>query len=199
MTDFAIPVRLDTFLTYYPLFIQSTVATKVGTKATTKIILKLKDPGGSLKGELDGWVTELINENPNYTTCCIQMTHAINMVFHTSDPTKMVGTQTNRPRPTHAAKIAAAANKEFRYIASVDEMKGFLDDTFREGIEISSRKDIDDQPGIVVFMGNQTYGIHTEVWTGDDFHQGFMKKNFAALGRPRVWFWSLGDPNVPDI
>ena len=157
------------------------------------------DPGGSLKGELDGWVTELINENPTYTTCCIQMTHAINMVFHTSDPTKMVGKQTNRPRPTHAAKIAAAANKEFRYIASVDEMKGFLDDTFREGIEISSRKDIDDQPGIVVFMGNQTYGIHTEVWTGDDFHQGFMKKNFAALGRPRVWFWSLGDPNVPDI
>lgn len=78
-------------------------------------------------------------------------------------------------------------------------MKGFLDDTFRDGIEITSRTDIDDQPGIVVFMGNQTYGIHTEVWTGDDFHQGFMKKNFAALGRPRVWFWSLGDPNVQDI
>jgi hypothetical protein len=121
------------------------------------------------------------------------------MVFHTSDPTKMVGKQTTRPRPTHAVKIAAAANKEFRYIASVDEMKGFLDETFRDGIEITSRTDIDDQPGIVVFMGNQTYGIHTEVWTGDDFHQGFMKKNFAALGRPTVWFWSLGDPNVPDI
>ena len=195
MTDFAIPVRLDTFLTYYPLFTKTTAATKAGSK----IILKLKDPGGSLKGELDGWVTGLINENPNYTTCCIQMTHAINMVFHTSDPTKMVGKQTTRPRPTHAVKIAAAANKEFRYVASVDEMKGFLDDTFRDGIEISSRTDIDDQPGIVVFMGNQTYGIHTEVWTGDDFHQGFMKKNFAALGRPRVWFWSLGDPNVPDI
>jgi len=49
---------------------------------------------------------------------------------------KWSGTQTTRPRPTHAVKIAAAANKEFRYIASVDEMKDFLDDTFREGIEI---------------------------------------------------------------
>jgi hypothetical protein len=91
MTDFAIPVRLDTFLTYYPLFTKTTATTKAGSK----IILKLKDPGGSLKGELDGWVTGLINENPNYTTCCIQMTHAINMVFHTSD-TKMVS---SRPRP----------------------------------------------------------------------------------------------------
>jgi len=68
MTDFAIPVRLDTFLTYYPLFTKTTATTKAGPK----IILKLKDPGGSLKGELDGWVTGLINENPNYTTCCIR-------------------------------------------------------------------------------------------------------------------------------
>ena len=52
MTDFAIPVRLDTFLTYYPLFTKTTATTKAGPK----IILKLKDPGGSLKGELDGWV-----------------------------------------------------------------------------------------------------------------------------------------------
>ena len=78
-----------------------------------------------------------------------------------------------------AARIKSVANMEFRYVASVDEMKAFLDDTFGEGEEISSRTDIDDRPGIVVFMGNQTYGIHTEVWTGDNFHQAFMRGRFC--------------------
>lgn len=87
----------------------------------------------------------------------------------------------------------------FRYIAAVDEMKDFLDNTFEEGVEITSKADIEDKPGIVVFMGNQTYGIHTEIWTGDNFNQGFMRNNFAALTRPRVWFWSVGDPDLIDI
>jgi len=45
---------------------------------------------------------------------------------------------------------------------------------------------VEDKPGIVVFMGNQTYGIHTEIWTGDNFNQGFMRNNFASLTRLRV-------------
>jgi hypothetical protein len=49
------------------------------------------------------------------------------------------------------------------------------------------------------FLGHETYGVHTEVWTGDNFHQGFMRGNFIALTRPKVWFWSIGDPNLIDI
>jgi hypothetical protein len=194
MANFAIPVTWYDFVDYYPLFAKTTVTTKAGSK----IVLKLKDPGASLKGELDDWVTGLINENPTYTTCCIQMSHAINMAFHASDVSKLVGLLSYR-RPTRGFKIASVANKVFQYIASVDEMKEFLDDTFEAGVEISSRADIADKPGIVVFMGNQPYGIHTEIWTGDNFHQTFMKGNFAALTKPRVWFWSLGDPNLIDI
>jgi hypothetical protein len=61
------------------------------------------------------------------------MSHAINMAFHLVDATKMVGLRSTRLRPTHAAAIAAAANKNFHYIASVDEMKGFLTDQFGDG------------------------------------------------------------------
>ena len=194
MTHFAIPIRIDAFVNNYPLFYK----TPVNTKAGPKIDLKLKDPGGSLAGELDGWVTGLINENINYTTCCIQMSHAINMAFMHKDQTKMVGPQTNRRR-TNGFAIRSAANMTFRYIAAVDEMKDFLDNTFEDGVEIKSKADIEDKPGIVVFMGNQTYGIHTEIWTGDNFNQGFMRNNFASLTRPKVWFWSVGDPDLIDI
>lgn len=192
MAHFAIPVSLDSFLTYYPTFTKTNVTTKAGTK----ISVKLKDPGGSLGGELDGWATALINENASYTTCCMQMSHAVNMAFLGVDEEKMVGLRSYR-RANHGEKIASIANRLFRYIASVDEMKAFLDETFEEGVEITSRDDIKDQPGVVVFMGNQFAGIHTEVWTGDNFHQGFMRGNFASLTKPKVWFWSIGDPN-PD-
>ena len=132
----------------------------------------MKDPGGSLAGELDGWVTGLINENINYTTCCIQMSHAVDMAFMHKDQTELVGSQSYRRR-TNGFAIRSAANTTFRYIAAVDEMKDFLDSTFEEGVEITSKADIEDKPGVVVFMGNQTYGIHTEIWTGDNFNQGF--------------------------
>ncbi len=194
MASYAIDVRPDDFLDYYPLFDKTTVT----TKDSKRIILKLSDPGGSLRGELDGWVTENINESPNYTTCCIQMTHAINMAFVNTDVSKMVGAHSIR-RATHAVKIASVGNKEFHYIAAVDEMKAFLDDIFEPGRKISSRKDIDDQSGIVVFMGNSPWGVHTEVWTGDNFHQQFMKNNFNSLTMPNVYFWSMGDPNLIDI
>ncbi len=82
MTHFAILVRIDTFANNYPLFSKSTITPKAGSR----IDLKLKDPGGSLAGELDGWVTDLINEDINYTTCCIQMSHAINESFMKSNP-----------------------------------------------------------------------------------------------------------------
>ena len=209
MTHFAIPIRIDAFVNNYPLFSK----TAINTKAGPKIDLKLRDPGGSLAGELDGWVTGLINENINYTTCCIQMSHAINMAFMHADQAKMVGPQSYRRR-TNGFAIRSAANMTFRYIAAVDEMKDFLDNTFEEGVAITKvdgadpvtagtdlafAVTIEDKPGIVVFMGNQTYGIHTEIWTGDNFHQGFMRNNFAALTRPQVWFWSVGDPDLIDI
>jgi hypothetical protein len=194
MASFAIPVSWYNFVDYYPLFTKTNVATKAGNK----IIVKLKDPRGSLNGELDGWVTELFSEDVNYTTCCIQMSHAINMAFVNSDVSKMVGTHSVR-RNTHNATIARAGNREFHYLAAVDEMKAFLDDTFEPGRKISSRKDIDDQPGIVVFMGTSPWGVHTEIWLRDNFHQTFMKNNFASLKMPNVWFWSLGDPTLIDI
>ena len=152
VADFAIPVSWYNFVDYYPLFTKTNVTTKTGTK----IKVTLKDPRGSLNGELDGWATENINEDPKYTTCCIQMPHAINMAFVNSDVSNMVGTHSVR-RNTHAATIARAG-REFHYLAAVDEMKAFLDDPFEPGRKISSRKDIDDQPEIVVFMRHVSMG-----------------------------------------
>jgi hypothetical protein len=195
MTTFAIPVRFDSFLTYYPTFSK----TPVTANGKTTTLLTLQDPGRSLRGELDGWVTKNFNDNVHNTTCCIQMSHAINMAFYTTDPTKMIGLRSTRPRDTHGAAIKSLANRVFHYVAAVDEMKGFLTAKFGPGEQISSRDDIDDRPGIVVFMGHETYGIHTEIWTGDNYHQDFIKGNFAALTKPEVLFWSIGDPNLIDI
>ena len=132
--EFAIGIDVPVFKAYYPLVSQT--STTVGTPPKVKYTVTMSDPGGSLGSELDGWVTELKNLDPSYTTCCIQMSHAINMSFHTTDPNKMVGVKSYR-RPTRKFKIQAAANKEFHYIASVDEMKEFLDTTFESGEEIS--------------------------------------------------------------
>lgn len=204
--EFAIPINPVNFRTYYPTVTQTVVT----TRPKTTYSVTLKDPGGSLGGELDRWVTDLKNEDPSYTTCCIQMSHAVNMAFHMTDATKMVGKQSIR-RKTRGFKIAAAANKEFHYIASVDEMKGFLDNTFGTGEEISRRADgkpasraeaqsfVQNRPGIVVFMNNQAWGFHTEIWTGDDWHQGWMHGNTAAFGWAPVWFWDMGLPSVPVV
>jgi len=118
--EFAIGIDVPVFKAYYPLVSQT--STTVGTPPKVKYTVTMSDPGGSLGSELDGWVTELKNLDPSYTTCCIQMSHAINMSFHTTDPNKMVGVKSYR-RPTRKFKIQAAANKEFHYIASVDEMR----------------------------------------------------------------------------
>src|SRR6478736_7622843 len=101
------------------------------------------------------------------------MSHAINMAFVNTNVSKMVGAHSVR-RDTHKVKIERARNREFHYLAAVDEMKAFLHDTFEPGRKISSRKDIEDQPGIVVFMGTSQSGVHTEIWLGDNFHQTFM-------------------------
>jgi hypothetical protein len=138
-------------------------------------------------------------------TCCIQMSHAINMAFCTVDVRKLIGPASVR-RKNHSFKIAAAGNRDLYYIAAVDEMKAFLDDTFGEGEEISRRDDgkrasqdeaktsIQGRPGIVVFMNNQAYGLHTEIWIGDDFHQGWMKRRKDPFGWAPVWFWGMGTP-----
>ncbi len=203
--DFAIPIDLSTFVTYYPIVTQTTAM--VRSKVT--FVVKMQDPGGSLRGELDGWATELKNDNPTYTTCCIQMSHAINMAFNIADTTKLVGSMSVR-RKNRSFKIASAANKEFNYLASVDEMKAFLETTFEGGEEISRRADgkqasraeakasIKGRPGIVVFMGNQFAGIHTEIWTGDDFHQAWMKGRDDPFDWAPLWFWDIGIPR-PDL
>ena len=212
MTDFAIPVRFDSFLTYYPKVRKVPPDPK---KGETDTLIKLWDDGGSLKKELDGWATGNYNENHSYTTCCIQMSHAINMAFHTADPSKMIGLWTRRtqPRRTHAEKIKSVANMEFHYIASVDEMKGFLEDTFGDGEEISppastkaamaahSKALIQDRPGILVFMGTSPWGVHTEIWTGDDFNQDWIQGQTYPFGPgwAPVYFWSIGDPSLIDI
>lgn len=206
--EFAIPVDPGTFRTWYPLITQTIIR-----PSPVKYSVKLRDPGGSLKGELDDWITDLKNENPTYTTCCIQMSHAINMAFHTTDTSKIVGMQSVR-RKTRGFKIGSVANKEFHYLASVDEMKAFLDNMFGTGEEISRRADgkpaskgetkssIDGRPGIVVFMNKQSYGLHTEIWNGDDFHQDWMKKRMDPFGWAPLWFWDMGIPrpdNLPPV
>ena len=163
----------------------------------------MTDPGGSLGSELNGWVTELKNLDPSYTTCCIQMSHAINMSFHIIDVTKMVGTQEYR-RKTRGFKIRCGRHKEFHYLASVDEMKEFLNTTFGGGEEIFAPRRWQagvSNRGEIVRSGpardrrlheQPVRGFHTEVWTGDDWHQGWMKGRMDPFGWGPVWFWDMG-------
>jgi hypothetical protein len=153
---------------------------------------------------MNDWVTELKNENVNNTTCCIQMSHTINMMFHLRDPSLMVGPRSCR-RDNKKIANAAAANKFFYYLMAVDEMKDFLENTFEEGERISGADDnkpvkyqdqvalLKDRTGIVVFMGrNKPAGVHTEIWTGSDFHQDKMKGFFKSLELSApVWFWEV--------
>ena len=204
-----IPANDVDLTTYYPI----PTATSENDTRTNKLkwTVTLKDPGGSLKdnAEMNKWVTELKNDDVNNTTCCIQMSHAINMMFHLRDPSKMVGLRSNW-RDNKKIAVPSAANKYFYYIRAVNEMKAFLEDTFDEGERISGDDDAKPLPypdqvaqikgrkGIVVFMGrNRVAGVHTEIWTGNDFHQSMMKGFFASLVQSApVWFWEvrLADP-----
>jgi hypothetical protein len=196
--------------TYYPVpTVTSAANTRTGKVQWT---VSLKDPGGSLSAnkEMNDWVTELKNDNENNTTCCIQMSHAINMMFHLSDPSKMVGeTIKNNWRSNKKIAVPAAANKYFYYIRAVNEMKAFLEETFEEGERISGDSDNTPRPyleqvallrgrtGIVVFMGQgKPAGVHTEIWARDNFHQSMMKGFFKSLELSApVWFWEVGLPN----
>ena len=87
-------------------------------------------------------------------------------------------------------------------------MKHFLEDTFEDGERISGNNDskpaayqdqvalLKGRTGIVVFMGNNPAGVHTEIWTGNDFHQPMMKGFFKSLELSApVWFWEVGLPD----
>src|SRR5262249_43051455 len=156
------------FKAFYPI-VRQTSAT-VGRPPKLTYTVTMSDPGGSLGTELDAWVTELKNEDPSYTTCCVPMSHAINMAFHTIDPQELVEMKTYES-PARGFKMASVANSEFHNIASVDEMKDFLETMFESGEEISRRGDgripsrdeakasILGRPGIVVFMNAQWAGF----------------------------------------
>jgi hypothetical protein len=205
----AIPANDVDLTTYYPIPTKTSVTDKNTSKVTWTVTLK--DPGGSLvdNKKMNEWVTELQNADINNTTCCIQMSHAINMMFHLRDPSSMVGPNSNW-RANKQIPNAAAANKYFYYIRAVNEMKHFLEDTFEEGEKISGNDDDKPTPykdqvallkgrtGIVVFMGrNKPAGVHTEIWTGSDFHQSMMKGFFKSLELSApVWFWEVGLPDA---
>jgi hypothetical protein len=109
MASFAIPVSWYNFVDYYPLVTKTTEV----TKGVSQAIVKLRDPRGSLNGELDGWATGLFNQNPNYMTCCMQMSHAINMAFVTRDVSKLVGPNSVRPRPITRPRSHGRATRNF--------------------------------------------------------------------------------------
>ena len=161
----AIPASDVDLVTYYPL----PTATSVKDEKTNKLkwTVTLEDPGGTITNnkEMNKWVTELKNDNENNTTCCIQMSYAINMMFHLRDPSKMVGLRSKSSwRDNMKIAVAAAANKYFYYIRAVNEMKAFLEETFEAGEQISGSDEskliayqdqvrlIKDRTGIVVFM-----------------------------------------------
>jgi hypothetical protein len=87
----SIPASDVDLISYYP----TPTATSVKDEKTSKLTwtVTLKDPAGSLNNnkEMNDWVTELKNDNVNKTTCCIQMSHTINMMFHLRDPSLMSG------------------------------------------------------------------------------------------------------------
>ena len=41
-------------------------------------------------------------------------------------------------------------------------------------------------------MNNQFAGLHTEVWTGFDWHQDWMKGRMDPFDWRPVWFWDMG-------
>ena len=202
-----IPASDVDLISYYPLPDISSVKDEKTGKV--KWTVKLKDPGGTLVNnkEMNDWVTELKNDNEHNTTCCIQMSHAINMMFHLRDVSKMVGPMTSGREARANKKIAnaAAANKFFYYIRSVNEMKDFLTETFEEGECISGedgRKPVKYQDqvalitgrtGIRGLHGREPFGrrAHGDL-DGSDFHQAIMKGFFSSLEKSApVWFWEV--------
>jgi len=161
-------------------------------------------PGKAHAWVLDEWVTGLLRDNPSYTTCCIQMSHAINMAFYLKDAKKMVGPRSKRAggepgRANHSADIGPPVSRKFYYVAAVDEFKEFLTDTFGDGENISGPKDVAGRPGIMIFMNKKRYGEHAELWDGSDFHQGWMKaqaklaptNKFYPFSWSPIWFWTV--------
>jgi hypothetical protein len=196
--DYAIPVKLSDLIRYYPEVVHKGHDVGLQDKA-----LSLQVPGKHT-WILNEWVTGLKHENPSYTTCCIQMSHAINMAFYVTDRYKMVGARSKRAegepgRPNHSVHVGPPVNGKFYYVAAVDEFKEFLTDTFGKGENISSSKDVEGRPGIMIFMNKKRYGEHTEIWEGPHFHQRWMKSQeklaptsrFYPFNWKPIWFWSV--------
>jgi len=145
----------------------------------------------TLPPELQKYLDDLNKINPGNTPCCLQMSHALNLVG------QIIPSQSYR-RPN--APIGS-----YYYIQAVDELEQYLAGRYGRGEEIKtpdrrSRADMEEylngEQGILVFREGYA-GFHTELWNTDHIVQngapsggGAIMNADAIFSKPRVVFWS---------
>jgi hypothetical protein len=125
------------------------------------------------------------------TPCCVQVSHAMNMVGHTVSR-KYGGMRRN-------ASPIKIDGRTYYYLLAVDEMEAWLTDTYGEGeiLRGPGRKNtspgdikraIKNRPGLLTMWGKKDRW-HTEFWNGARYLQDNMSD--GVLENPRIMFWDL--------
>jgi hypothetical protein len=146
---------------------------------------------GEFGGKLDHpRLREFMNSTPG-TPCCVQVSHAFNMVGHLVSK-KYQGMR----RDASPIKIDG---RTLYYLLAVDEMEAWLTDTYGPGevlrgpgnknaTPIQIKSAIKNRPGLLTLWGKKDRW-HTEFWNGARYLQDDMSD--GILENPRIMFWDL--------
>lgn len=125
------------------------------------------------------------------TPCCVQVSHAFNMVGHTVSR-KYVGMRRD-------ASPIRIDGRTLYYVLAVDEMEAWLTDTYGAGELLRGpgkksttaaqiKSAIKGRPGLLTLWGKKDRW-HTEFWNGARYLQDDISD--GILENPRIMFWDL--------
>ena len=126
------------------------------------------------------------------TPCCVQVSHAFNMMGHL-----VPQTYTGMRRRNSAIKVGGVT---YFYILAVDEMEVWLTEQYGPGEFLRGPSNpgaaaheikaaIRNRPGLLTLWGKKDRW-HTEFWNGSRWFQPDIAD--AILENPRICFWDVG-------
>ena len=137
-------------------------------------------------GKFDGQTV-----SDNNTSCCIQMSHALN--------------KAGLIVPPSSYRRANAQIGPFYYLQVVDELEEYLSGRYGRGEDVRKvgdtnaiKRHLGGLQGILVFRSGGL-GFHTEIWDGNHILQdgstssGAVMDQGACFGQPRVLFYEVND------
>jgi Type VI secretion system (T6SS), amidase effector protein 4 len=125
------------------------------------------------------------------TPCCVQISHSLNMAGQLVPRSYKGGRRDN-------SRIRIKG-RDYYYVLAVDEMEKYLTEKYGAPENVSvdadahprAPKDIKDylqgRTGVLVFR-NSGFGLHTEIWDGQQIVQRDMNEH-ALFSQHRVLFW----------